>query len=85
MKKRDLAMRLAMFSICIIVVAVMAFAEIGVATAFDMRFDGLTYMEYVREFYSIPWHFMLGLGIFVIAQIIGTEAVYRAWKSCQKD
>ena len=85
MKKKDLAMRLAILAVLMIVVAVMVFAEIGIATAFDMRFDGLTYMEYVHEFYSIPWHFMLALVLFVIAQVVGSEAVYRAWKSCQKD
>lgn len=76
--KKDFTMRLAIFACMLIGSALLAFAEIGVATAFDMRFNGLTYMEYVREFYAVPWHFMTALGVMVIIFVISGESIYRS-------
>lgn len=76
--KYDIMMRTVIFAGMLICSAILAFTEIGVATAFDMRFNGLTYMEYLREFYTIPWHFMLGLGICVVAFVICGESIYRS-------
>ena len=55
---------------------VFAFAELGVATAFDMRFNGLSYMEYAKAFYSVPWHFVAGIIIVALATVILTEIAY---------
>lgn len=78
--KKGWIVRLAILAIMLIAVAVMVFAEIGIATAFDMRFDGLTYMEYVQQFYTVPWHFMTALGMFVIVTVVAVESVYRAFE-----
>lgn len=75
--KKDIIVRLAILSVMLIMVGVMIFTEIGIATAFDMTFDGLTYIEYMREFYSVPGHFMLGMLIGVISMIVIGETVYR--------
>ena len=75
--KKDIIVRLAILAIMLIVIGVMIFTEIGIATAFDMKFDGLTYMEYVHEFYSVPWHFMLGLLIGIITLVVTGETIYR--------
>lgn len=83
--KKGWIVRLAILVVMLIIVAVMVFAEIGIATAFDMRFDGLTYMEYVRQFYTVPWHFMLALGLFVIVTVVAMESIYRALESKSKD
>ena len=75
--KKDIIVRLAILAIMLIVIGVTIFTEIGIATAFDMKFDGLTYMEYVHEFYSVPWHFMLGLLIGIITLVVTGETIYR--------
>lgn len=83
--KKDLTMRLAIFACMLIGSALLAFVEIGIATAFDMKFNGLTYMEYVHEFYAVPWHFIVALGIIVIAFVISGESIYRSLKSFEKN
>ena len=74
--KKDIIVRLAILAIMLIVIGVMIFTEIGIATAFDMKFEGLTYMEYIHEFYSVPWHFMLGLLIGIITLVVTGETIY---------
>lgn len=76
--KYDIMMRLAIFAGMLICSAIIAFTEIGVATAFDVRFNGLTYMDYLHEFYQVPWHFMLALGICVVAFVVAGESIYRS-------
>lgn len=78
MKKKNIIVRLAILAIVMICCVIIAFAEIGIATAFDMRFEGLTYMQYVHEFYQVPWHFALGLLIVVVTLIISNESIYRS-------
>lgn len=78
MKRKDLALRLAITAIMLIAMAIIAFAELGIATAFDMKFDGLSYMEYIHEFYRIPWHFALALVIYAVVQIVCAEGIYRS-------
>lgn len=76
--KKDIIVRLAIMAVMMVACAILAFAEIGIATAFDMRFDGLTYMQYMHEFYQVPWHFALGLLIVVVAFIVAAESIYRS-------
>lgn len=83
--KKGWIVRLAILAVMLIIVAVMVFAEIGIATAFDIRYDGLTYIEYIQQFYTVPWHFMLALGFFVIVAVVAMESVYRAIESRCKD
>lgn len=84
MKKKDIMVRLAILAVMLLGVTILAFAEIGIATAFDMRFDGLTYMQYMHEFYQVPWHFALGLLIAVVAMVVGAESIYRSIISIMK-
>ena len=78
MKKKDLVIRLAIMGVMLLAIATVMLVEIGIATVFDMRFDGLTYMQYIRAFYQVPWHFMLGLVIAVVSIIVCGESIYRS-------
>lgn len=77
MKKKDIMVRLAIMAVLMVVCAILTFAEIGIATAFDMRFDGLTYMQYIHEFYQVPWHFAVGLVIALMTMVVAAETLYR--------
>ena len=77
MKKKDIMVRLAIMAVMMVVCTILIFAEIGIATAFDMRFDGLTYMQYIHEFYQVPWHFAVGLMIALMAMVVTAETVYQ--------
>lgn len=78
MTKRGITTRLAIAFVIVMFVACLAFAELGIATAFDMKFDGMTYMEYTKEFYSVPWHFTTGAAVVLIALGLSTELMYRS-------
>ena len=78
MKKKDLIVRLAIMAVMMLTIVTILLVEIGVATLFDMRFEGLTYLQYIRAFYQIPWHFMLGLVIAVVSIIVCGESIYRS-------
>lgn len=74
---KDFIKRLAIMA-CLIVGAILGtLVEIGIATVFDLRFNGLTYMQYVHQFYQVPWHLALGLFIVVVVLIISAESIYR--------
>ena len=83
--KKDIMMRLAIFACMLVGSIVIAFTEIGVATAFDMTFNGLTYMQYLHEFYTIPWHFAVALVVCVVAFVVGGESIYRSLKLMEKN
>ena len=81
--KKDFIIRLAILAVMLICCAVLAFAEIGIATAFNMTFNGLSYMDYIREFYAVPWHFATALAIMVIMIVLCCESIYRSY--CTKN
>lgn len=77
--KRSIIGRLVIVVLLLLASVVMTFAEIGVATAFDMKFNGLSYLDYAKEFYAIPWHQTLGIAILVVFFIVMTEIIYADW------
>ena len=74
---KDIVVRLAILAGMLVTIGATIFMEIGIATVFDMKFEGLTYVEYFHKFYSIPWHFTLGLLIVVIGMTVCGETIYR--------
>lgn len=77
MKKRDLVVRLAIMGVMVVAIGIVFLVEIGIATLFDMKFEGLSYLDYMREFYSIPQNFTLAFMIVVIIFIVISETIYR--------
>lgn len=75
--KMKIIVRLAIMILLLILGTVIGFAEIGIATAFDITFDGMSYVEYMQNFYSVPWHTWLASIIGLIVLIIGVEVIYR--------
>ena len=76
--KKSVWMRLGILAILMIVGAVMCLTELGIATIFDMTFEGVTYLEYTRAFYSVPWHTVVAGIIVFLTWAIGTESIYRS-------
>jgi hypothetical protein len=73
-------MRLGILAILMLVSALIGLAELGVATIFDMKFEGMSYLEYTHAFYSVPWHTVVaGIIVFMIFTIC-TESIYRNLK-----
>jgi hypothetical protein len=70
-------MRLGILAILMLVSAVLGLAELGVATIFDMKFEGLSYLTYTRAFFSVPEHAVLGGIVILVIFTITTEITYR--------
>lgn len=75
--KKDVVLRFAIMGVMLIAIGIIFLAEIGIATLFNMSFEGLSYLEFLKEFYTIPWHFMLALLIMVVIFIVIAETIYR--------
>lgn len=78
---KDFMLRLAIVMSLILGGAICGFTELGIATAFDMKFDGLSYMEYLKEFYSVGWHTGLAFIIVTFALVLSAESIYRSIKN----
>lgn len=76
--KKSVWMRLGILAILMIVSAVMCLTELGIATIFNMKFEGLSYLEYTQAFYSVPWHTVVAGIIVFMSLTIGTESIYRS-------
>ncbi len=76
--KKSAWMRLGILAILMIMDAVMCLTELGIATIFDMKFEGVTYLEYTHAFYSVPWHTVVAGIIVFMSLAIGTESIYRS-------
>lgn len=78
--KKAVYMRLGILAILMLISALTGFAELGVATAFDMKFEGMGYLEYLHAFYSVPWHTALAGIVLVVVFTVATEVIYRGMK-----
>lgn len=75
--KRSVWIRLGILAILMLVSALIGLAELGVATIFDMKFEGLSYLAYTRAFFSVPNHAVLGGIVILVIFTIATEITYR--------
>ena len=80
MKSKDILLRFAIMMGLLIAGALVGFMEVGIATVFDIKYNGLTYMQYVADFYQVPWHCAIGIFIVVIFLVFGAEIIYRGIK-----
>ncbi len=86
MKKYEgITLRLAILAVLLILSAVLAFVEIGVSTAFDITYEGLSYLEYTHQFYSVEWHLYGAVMMLVIVFTIATEVTYRQLRTMIKE
>jgi len=77
MKKEAILVRLVIVFLLITLGFVTSFCEIGVATAFNMKFGGVSYLEYLQNFYTNPMHFILAVAIVLVTLIVATEYIYK--------
>ena len=75
--KKELVIRFAIMGVMLVAFGIVFFVEIGIATLFDMTFEGLSYLEYMREFCTIPRNFTLAFMIVVVIFIVISETIYR--------
>lgn len=75
--KRSVWIRLGILAILMLVSAIMCLTELGIATIFDMKFEGLSYLAYTRAFFSVPNHAVLGGIVILVIFTIATEITYR--------
>ena len=76
--KKSVWMRLGILAILMVVSAVMCLTELGIATIFNMKFDGVSYLEYTQAFYSVPWHTVVAGIVVFLTWVIATESIYRS-------
>lgn len=76
MKNKSIMVRVIIMLSLLILGALISFAEIGIATVFDLEFGGMSYVEYLQNFYSVPWHLYVALSILLASLVIGVEIIY---------
>lgn len=77
-KTEERYFKLAIGLICALIVAGLIFAEYGVASVFDLRINGLTYVEYTKAFFrDHPYYLWIEIIVFVGVIIGYPQYAYR--------
>lgn len=58
---------------------ILTILEIGASELFNLRINGLSYAQYLHEFYQVPWHAWTAAVILIVGIFFAVEFTAKDW------
>ena len=79
MKLKGILLRIGLTIAFFMSTTVLTVLEIGVSELFNLKIRGLSYAQYLHEFYQVPWHAWTAGVILIVGVIFFVELMAKDW------
>ena len=79
MKFKEILLRIGLSVAFLVSGAFITILEIGVSELFNLKVRGMSYAQYLHEFYQVPWHVWTATAILIVGIFFAVECTAKGW------